>query len=187
MTPDNVPAKGVTMHSHYQGSLWQRGLVGVLGFLLVLAIWAFAAINATAQEAGDESVRQGEAVFKQSCAVCHTVGRGVLVGPDLQGVTERRDESWLKVQIKSPSIHREQKDPTAMANLAKFGVPMPELGLTDQQVAAVIAYLKAGTTAQAAATTPAQYAPTLVLGVLAIVAFTLVGLIAGTKRVEVKP
>ena len=97
----------------------------------------------------------------------------------------RRQESWLKVQIQSPSVHRAQNDPIAKANLEKFGIPMPDLGLTSQQVEAVIAYLGSGQTASVAI--PAQYAPTLAIGVVAIVGITLIGLILGTKRVEVRP
>jgi len=153
--------------------------------LLLAAIWASAATSASTQGEGEERVLQGEAIFGQTCAVCHTIGRGVLVGPDLEGVTGRRQESWLKVQIQSPSVHRAQNDPIAKANLEKFGIPMPDLGLTSQQVEAVIAYL--GTARTASVAIPAQYAPTLAIGVLAIVGITLIGLIVGTKRVEVRP
>ena len=127
----------------------------------------------------------GQSIFEQKCKSCHTIGQGVLVGPDLQGVTTRREESWLRVQIKSPSVHRAQNDPISMGNLAKFGIPMPYLGLTEQQVEAVIAYLK--NAEPAPVSTPAQYLPTLAIGMLAIVGLTLIGLIAGTKRVEVRP
>lgn len=168
--------RGVTMHS--QRSLARRALVGGLGILVLASIWVLSATSASTQG-------EGESIFRQTCAVCHTVGRGALVGPDLQGVTERRQEPWLKVQIQSPSVHRAQKDPIAATNLEKFGIPMPDLGLTNQQVEAIIAYLKTAQSAPVAV--PAQYVPTLALGVLAIVGFTVVGLIVGTKRVEVRP
>jgi cytochrome c1 len=100
------------------------------------------------------------------------------------GVTERREESWLKVQIQFPSVQLEQNDPIAMALLEEFGLPMPDLGLTEQQVEAVIAYLETAETEPTAI--PAKYIPTLVIGILAIVGITLIGLIAGTKRVEVR-
>jgi mono/diheme cytochrome c family protein len=166
-------------------SLWKGKVVAGLGLLLVAAIWVFTATNVGAQGEGEERVLQGEAVFGQTCTACHTIGRGVLVGPDLQGVTERREESWLKVQIQSPSVHRAQNDPIAVANLEEFGMPMPDLGLTAQQVEAVIAYLE--TTEIGPAAIPAEYIPTLAIGVLGIVGLTLIGLIVGTKRVEVRP
>ena len=35
----------------------------------------------------------GQAMFKKICAPCHTIGVGDRVGPDLRGVTERRQQS----------------------------------------------------------------------------------------------
>ncbi len=168
-----------------RGSLWKGEAVAGLGLLLVAAIWVFAATNVGAQGEGEGRVLQGEEVFGKTCTVCHTIGGGVRVGPDLQGVAERREESWLKVHIQSPSVHRAQNDPIAMANLEEFPMPMPDLGLTEQQVEAVIVYLK--TTEIGPIARPAQYIPTLAIGLLAILGLTLIGLIAGTKRVEVRP
>jgi cytochrome c2 len=34
-------------------------------------------------------------VFNQRCTACHTFGKGVKVGPDLKGVTTRRQRPWL--------------------------------------------------------------------------------------------
>ena len=39
---------------------------------------------------------QDPAVFyEENCASCHTIGEGVIGGPDLKGVTARRDREWL--------------------------------------------------------------------------------------------
>lgn len=175
---------GVSGTASSRASLWPRALVGGLGLVLVAAIRVLAATDASAQENAQERVRQGEAVFAQRCTVCHTIGRGVLIGPDLQGVTERREGSWLKLHIQSPSTHHAQNDPIALANLERFRMRMPDLGLTEQQVEAAIAYLK---TSQPARAVPGPYLPTLAIGVLAIVGLTLIGLIGGTKKVEVRP
>jgi hypothetical protein len=61
---------------------------------------------------------------------------------------------------------------------------MPDLGLTESQVEAVIAYLKATITAPSV--TPTLYGPTLAAGVLAIVLLTVLGLYVGRKKVEVR-
>lgn len=153
--------------------------------MLVAAIAAFAPTSVGAQAKGEERVLQGEAVFGQRCTACHTIGRGVLVGPDLQGVTERREGAWLKVHIQSPSTHRAQNDPMALANLKKFAVPMPDLGLTDREVEAAIAYLQVA--ARAPLAIPALYVPTLVASLLGIAGLTFLGLRVGKKRVEVRP
>lgn len=173
---------------HWRRRLWERGLVVWLlglGFVLLGAIWALGATSAGAQTQGAERVQQGARIFQQTCAACHTIGAGVRVGPDLQGVTERRQESWLKVHIQSPSVHHNQNDPISVANRQQFGLPMPNLGLTDQEVEALIAHLGAGKPAPEAI--PALYVPTLGAGVLAIVALTLLALRVATKKVEVRP
>ena len=132
-----------------------------------------------------QSSAEGQRIFQQTCAACHTIGSGVRVGPDLQGVTERREASWLRVHIQSPSVHQAQGDPITLANREQAGLFMPDLGLTELQVESVIASLSAE--APAPAVMPALYVPTLVAAILALVVLTLVGLRAGTKRVEVRP
>lgn len=137
-----------------------------------------------AQSAGD-----GQTIFQAKCAACHTIGGGKLVGPDLQGVTTRRDKAWLTRWIKEPDKMLAEGDPTATQLLQEFNnVPMPNLGLTDQQAEAIIAYLSTvGATAQAAPKgLPALYVPTLVVSVVALLALTALGLTMGKKRVEVR-
>jgi protein SCO1/2 len=86
----------------------------------------------------------GQALFKKLCAACHTVGVGDRVGPDLQGVTARRDRAWLSSFIMAPEKKHARKDPTALALAAKFpGVRMPNLGLTKNDAADLIAYVEA--------------------------------------------
>lgn len=73
----------------------------------------------------------------------------------------------------------------ALANLRKFAVPMPDLGLTDQEVEAAIAYLQVA--ARAPLAIPTLYVPTLVASALGIGGLTFLGLRVGKKRVEVRP
>jgi protein SCO1/2 len=40
-------------------------------------------------------------VFNQRCTACHTFGKGVKVGPDLKGVTARRQRPWLLKFVRS--------------------------------------------------------------------------------------
>ncbi len=42
-----------------------------------------------------QPAEEGETIFQAQCAACHTIGGGPLVGPDLLGVTERRENDWL--------------------------------------------------------------------------------------------
>jgi len=87
---------------------------------------------------------RGEYLFRTRCAVCHTVGGGDDLGPDLLGVTERRDPAWLARWVKEPDKMLAEKDPIAMELLAQYkNLPMPTLGLNDQEVGMVLDYLKA--------------------------------------------
>jgi cytochrome c2 len=38
---------------------------------------------------------EAAATFNGRCTACHTYGKGIKVGPDLKGVTERRKRDWL--------------------------------------------------------------------------------------------
>jgi protein SCO1/2 len=90
--------------------------------------------------------KPGEGMFRKLCAPCHTIGEGVRVGPDLKGVTERRDEAWLSAFMRNPLRMMQKKDPTALALAAQFpAVRMPRLGLTETDVQDMLAYFKAET------------------------------------------
>jgi protein SCO1/2 len=84
----------------------------------------------------------GQALFVKACSSCHTIGQGDFVGPDLQGVTARRERSWLSQFLQAPNVMRAKKDPIALALSARFpGVLMPNLGLSETDVGDLLAYL----------------------------------------------
>lgn len=85
----------------------------------------------------------GQVLFRKLCSGCHTVGVGDRVGPDLLGVTERRDEAWVARYIREPAAVRRANDLTAIELSLRYGgVQMPTLGLSDNDAADLIAYLK---------------------------------------------
>jgi mono/diheme cytochrome c family protein len=115
------------------------------GLALVLAMFLLALLIRLACAAPpSQSAADGEAIFKDRCTGCHTIGGGRLVGPDLKGVTAQRDRAWLARFIAAPDTVLAAGDPTASALLQAFNnVQMPNLGLSQDQVAALIAYLDA--------------------------------------------
>lgn len=91
---------------------------------------------------GQTPAEKGKKVFQErSCAACHTIGGGKLAGPDLAGVTERREEEWLKKWLKSPETML-MSDPIAKEMLSVYMVPMPNQGLTDEEIDALIKYFE---------------------------------------------
>jgi len=95
-------------------------------------------------EARPLTVDEGQHLFQMRCAACHSIGKGDGVGPDLLGVTRRRDRTWLTRMIATPDTLLAEGDPlaTTLFNTYKQ-VRMPNLGLTEAQVGLLIEYLEA--------------------------------------------
>ena len=124
-------------------------LLPVVALATIAAIWT--ALPAVANAADAE---QGKQLFQdKGCAACHSIGKGPLVGPDLQGVTTKRPHEWLEQWITAPDAMLAKKDPYAVSLLHEFhDVEMPNLGLSKPDVDAILAYLE--TTASGAAAQP---------------------------------
>lgn len=93
---------------------------------------------------------QGEETFQRLCAVCHTVGGGPLVGPDLQGVGERRSEDWIIRFVQRSQELVQSRDPDAVALFEEFNqITMPDQALTAQEIRSVLEYIsRVGSAAQ---------------------------------------
>jgi mono/diheme cytochrome c family protein len=105
-----------------------------------------------------QNADQGQETFQTTCAVCHTIGAGRLVGPDLLGVQERRSESWIIQFVQQSQQMVAAEDPEAVAIFDEYqGIIMPDQPLSADQIRGIIAYISDG--AGAAATespTPVQ-------------------------------
>lgn len=87
---------------------------------------------------------QGEYFFHSQCSVCHTIGQGDKMGPDLLGVTARRDRAWLTRYIMAPDKLLADRDPIAVELFEKYRYTrMPNLRLAPGEVAAVLSYVDA--------------------------------------------
>jgi protein SCO1/2 len=66
------------------------------------------------------------------------------MGPDLLGVTARRDRAWLTRYIMAPDKLLAERDPIALALFEKYQYTrMPNLRLSPGEVAAVLSYVDA--------------------------------------------
>lgn len=88
--------------------------------------------------------------FQQKCMSCHTVGGGDDVGPDLKGVSKRRDQAWLIRFVKESQSMIEEGDPLANELFNKFKKKkMPDQELEDDEVIAILKYIESGKVADA--------------------------------------
>ncbi len=122
----------------------QKGIVLVAGMLFSsLALYS----------------QNGEALFKQSCVACHSIGSGKLVGPDLKGLSERRSQDWIVKFVKSPQAMITSGDPDAKALSAEYPMVMPDQAISDADINSIVEYIKSmsGADAQpAVATAPSR-------------------------------
>lgn len=90
----------------------------------------------------------GETLFRGRCIACHTIGGERIVknqrrlGPDLLGVTRKRDRAWLARLLTEPEKMLAEKDPIVMELYAKYNeIRMPNFRLSKVDVDALIDYM----------------------------------------------
>lgn len=109
-----------------------------VAFLAVFAMASPAAGQVPAPAGGAPARGPAEELFARKCGSCHTIGKGVRVGPDLKDAHKRQSRSWLLGFVKQPSAYLDS-DASARNLLAQFnGVRMPDLGLSDAEAAMLV-------------------------------------------------
>lgn len=91
-----------------------------------------------------ELAKQGKSIYKaKACTACHSIrSEEQKMGGSLDNITKIRDLEWLFRFIKNPKSML-ATDGLAKQLLRDFNnIPMPNQGLTDQDVIAIIEYLK---------------------------------------------
>jgi len=94
----------------------------------------------------------GKATFDKLCQGCHTIGGGKSVGPDLQGLADRRERAWVEAFILAPDKVIASGDPIAKDLVDEYGMAMPNLGVTAAQIGPLLTFL--GFTSGGDSTTP---------------------------------
>ena len=94
--------------------------------------------------AGNTGVVPGDAahgrrLFKErGCQTCHTIGGGVLVGPDLRGVTRRYSYAYLQRWLHNPTIiYRERGGGPVNRGFPRMG----RIYLSDDEIRDLLAFL----------------------------------------------
>lgn len=88
-------------------------------------------------------IDKGKELFTaKGCNACHKLGGGKLVGPDLKGVTARRDKQWIAKMIMKPDVMIKE-DPVAKELFKTHLTPMPNQGVTEADLPLIMSYLKA--------------------------------------------
>lgn len=116
-----------------------------------LCLWLLLSASGNARADG------GKEFFESRCAGCHTIGGGDGAGPDLKGVGAQRSAQWLARVITEPDKLTAEKDATQMALVKKFGMEMPNLGVSREDALKIVAFLQGGAAQGAAkATSPTE-------------------------------
>lgn len=113
----------------------QKRFLAIFSLLFLLSVF-----NSNPVSAAD-----GEKIFKQNCAVCHSIGKGKITGPDLLGVQARvPSDAWLHDWIKNNNAVLAKGDAYGKKIFAENGgTPMTVFAsFTDEELDAVITYIK---------------------------------------------
>ncbi len=90
----------------------------------------------------------GEKLFRTRCTSCHTIDgtSDSEIGPDLLGVTRRRDRTWLINWMRAPDEMLANQDSIAIEMYNRFNqIPMPNMDLSQVDVKDLINYMQAET------------------------------------------
>ena len=96
-------------------------------------------IPAVATMPSDPDTAKGKLQFESKCLVCHTLGQGPKIGPDLKDVARRRPDVWLTHWLESPETML-LTDETAKDLRKHFTLPMPNQSLSAEDIRQLIKY-----------------------------------------------
>ena len=131
------------------GVLTFAAKIGALALVLLLnasgvrLVWAD---DGDSEGGGAKFSAEAAATFNKRCTACHTFGKGVKVGPDLKGVTERRKRDWLVKFIHASSTVINSGDATAVSLFAEFKKQrMPDwTDLSEKQIDDILEFIAIG-------------------------------------------
>ena len=115
-------------------SVKQHNLISRLTLSTIALLFLFT-LNLSAQ--GD--AKNGKKLFNSNCAACHKLDKD-LVGPALGGITEKRENAWLKAWIKDNAefqkVDSDAKEAAAYSPTAMNAFPQ----FSDQEIDDILEY-----------------------------------------------
>lgn len=117
-----------------------------LVLLLLAGVQLAWADDEDSQAGGAKFSAEAAATFNKRCTACHTFGKGIKVGPDLKGVTERRKRDWLVKFIHASSTVIKSGDTTAVSLFSEFkNQRMPDwTDLSEKQINDILDFIAIG-------------------------------------------
>lgn len=95
---------------------------------------------AASMELDESLAARGEILFEEKiCSDCHTLGEAD-IAPDLLGVTDRRTQQWLNMQITQPEW-MSQNDPITKQLIVDFDMGMADLEVPEAEVEPILHFL----------------------------------------------
>jgi mono/diheme cytochrome c family protein len=113
----------------------------VLGLYVQTSPPGESGVSASAATASTAGAAQGQRLFESTCAGCHTLGGGRGVGPDLAGISARRERDFIIRYTVEPDVLHAEGHPIALELAAEYPFPMPNVGVTRTQAEQILAYL----------------------------------------------
>ncbi|MEA5258942.1 cytochrome c [Arcicella aquatica] len=85
----------------------------------------------------------GESIFKNNCAACHSISDEILVGPGLRDVSERRPLKWIVKWVHNPQKVIKSGDKYANKLYYKFNQAQmtPYPNLTEKDIIDILKYI----------------------------------------------
>ena len=119
---------------------------------LVKFLFSFLILIAATTAMFAQDAAEGETLFKNNCAACHSSTDEVLVGPGLKGVGERRPIEWIVKWVHNPQAVIASGDKYANDLYNKFNkaAMTPYPNFSEAQIKGIIAYIDASNAAPAA-------------------------------------
>lgn len=127
-------------------------------FLIILPVLVFVSVYLTGCSSNDEEigigpvkevklgsidqnlVNKGKTTFETKCASCHKFDTR-LVGPPLQGITQRRKPEWIMNMILNPQ-QMTQENPVAKELFATYLVQMTYQDVSQDDARALLEYFR---------------------------------------------